>query len=154
MHVQVIKKSKDIIAHSHRSANSARELTAAQRLYEVPEKRLKTWTETRWWTYCDCLESIAANEGPINAMIDRAKTLDKTLALDKLTAHEFKICRDLVKVLEPTRALQKSLEGEKYVTISHVDFQVSRAQQKLALAQSDPSFAPEVKLPKLVAQQK
>lgn len=87
---------------------------------------------------------MAANEGPINAMIDRAKSLDKKLSLDKLTEHEFKICRNLVKVLEPTRALQRSLEGEKYVTISHVDFQVARVQQKLTLAQSDPSFAPEV----------
>lgn len=140
----MVTKCKTIIGHSHKSDNSGRELAAAQRFYEKPERKLKKWSDTRWWSLCDSLESVADNEGPINAMVDKARAQDKSCAVPKLTEHEYKICRDLVKVMSPMRALQKSLEGEKYVTISHVDFQVSRALQKLALAQTRTGVAVEV----------
>lgn len=133
------------MAFTHRSAPGRDELKRAQRGWNLPDKKLSTFSETRWWTLTDLVESVSINQKAISTMCQELESKDPKTPAKNLTDRQFMICKDLLTILVEPRELQRQLEGESYVTISNVDLSVCGMLEVLSSVQTDGEVCQEVR---------
>ena len=111
----------------------------------MPDKKLSTFSETRWWTLTDLVTLVSKNQIAISTMCQELERKDPKTPAKNLTDRQLIICKDLLAILVEPRELQRHVEGESYVTISNVDLLVCWMVEVLSSVQTDGKVCKEVR---------
>lgn len=110
---QLLKKCRAIVGHFKHSVVATEKLKNMQKQMGLSELKVKQDVPTRWNSSLIMLERLLAIKEPLSAVIT---SLPK--APEFLSAAEWDILVDCVRILKPVEKLTVVLSGEKYPTMS------------------------------------
>jgi hypothetical protein len=116
-----MKKARDIVHYFNKSTQASKKLKDQQQesslaKYGGQPKIILHDVKTRWWSTYRMLKRLRFLQKAISHYI-----IDNPEASDTLTAQEWKVCHQQIKITLKTMAFwQRVLEGDKHVTGSVV----------------------------------
>ncbi|KAL4092433.1 hypothetical protein QTP88_026934 [Uroleucon formosanum] len=113
--LQVLKTCRAIVENFKHSSFARNKLQEFQKQMGLPELKVKQDVNTRWNSSLIMIERLIKIKDPLSAAISSLRR-----APNGLTAIEWDIIADCVKILKPFESMTLELSGEKYQTLSLV----------------------------------
>jgi len=128
-----MKKARALVGHFKHSSQANDSLLAVQKAVLGTIERAVTVIQdivTRWWSTYQMCQRLLRLKQYFTLLVD-AEKLDADV---NLNPNQWRIIEDICGVLKPFMIVQKTLEGENYVTISLVPYLISEIRVKLKKA--------------------
>lgn len=110
-----IKKIQNIFAHSWKAV---RDLNIIQKKYNIDEKKIPSFSKTRWWSLLNLIKTIVQQE---ISLLHFLQTYNNGCYRNLiLTANDIKLLNVILELLNPIQNISETLSGENYVTGSTV----------------------------------
>lgn len=110
-----VKKIQNLFSHSWKAQ---RQFSVLQDKYNVPKKKLPSYSKTRWWSLLHLIDVIVEQHLPLMAFLqEHQKGKSKDIIL---TIEELDILKCIVEVLKPISNMSDLMSGEQYVTASAI----------------------------------
>ena len=113
---EILARGRSLVGSIKGSSQAKEALQRALAFFKLPNLNVLQDVTTRWWSTYLMIARLLALRKALDHMHSEG------ILLVGFTAAEWVILAHIAVVLEPFMAIQKAMEGEKYVTISLVPF--------------------------------